>query len=253
MDLELDEQLQKFLDDSSVTPEMLRYAARLQIATDELKKHEELKHIKLTNLSEQTAIKLRMYAKCIGIKNSHRGSQKEQLCQLIMTRYAELSQVPGTEQTAMVTESTTPPEQRPLKIGEPKAYDTEEYFDLRIVQNVYSDYPVEFIEKTKRSILKHKTMETFFCNVLIVLFLEHFKCFKLFRNDYYQYNGEEWVPVFVNWIDEFVLRCYERVESVARQISNDLSLAFRNMDITNRNIILKQASIALKAVIKKCT
>ena len=253
MDLELDEQLQKFLDDSSVTPEMLRYAARLQIATDELKKHEELKHIKLTNLSEQTAIKLRMYAKCIGITYAHWVSKKEDLCQMIMNRHAELSQVPGTEQTAMVTESTTPPEQRPLKIGEPKAYDTEEYFDLRIVQNVYSDYPVEFIEKNKRSILKHKTMETFFCNVLIVLFLEHFKCFKLFRNDYYQYNGEEWVPVFVNSIDEFVLRCYERVESVARQISNDLSLAFRNMDITNRNIILKQASIALKAVIKKCT
>ena len=59
--------------------------------------------------------------------------------------------------------------------------------------------------------------------------------------------------MFVNSIDEFVLRCYERVESVARQISNDLSLAFRNMDITNRNIILKQASIALKVVIKKCT
>ena len=149
MDLELDEQLQNFLDDSSVTPEMLRYAARLQIATDELKKHEELNNIKLTKLSEQTAIKLRLYAKCIGITYAHWVSKKEDLCQMIMNRHAELSQVPGTEQTAMVTESTTPPEQRPLKIGEPKAYDTEEYFDLRIVQNVYSDYPVEFIEEKK--------------------------------------------------------------------------------------------------------
>ena len=42
MDLGLKEQLQKFLDDSGVSPERLRYAARLQIATDELQKHEEL-------------------------------------------------------------------------------------------------------------------------------------------------------------------------------------------------------------------
>ena len=33
----------------------------LEIATDELKKHEELNNINLTNLSEQTAIKLRLF------------------------------------------------------------------------------------------------------------------------------------------------------------------------------------------------
>ena len=71
MDLGLDEQLQKFLHDSGVTPERLRYVARLQIATDELKKHEGLNNINLNNMSEQTAIKLRLYAKCIGIKNAH--------------------------------------------------------------------------------------------------------------------------------------------------------------------------------------
>ena len=72
----------------------------------------------------------------------------------------------------------------------------------------------------------------------------------MFRNDYYQYNGEEWVPVFVNSIDEFVLRCYERIESVARQIDRDLTLAYTLIDIKSRNNILKRAVVQKLAGIK---
>ena len=58
--------------------------------------------------------------------------------------------------------------------------------------------------------------------------------------------------MFVIWIDEFVLRCYERVESVARQIDRDLTSAYGLIDITNRNLVLKHATIELKKAIKSC-
>jgi len=74
----------------------------------------------------------------------------------------------------------------------------------------------------------------------------------MFRNDYYQYNGKEWVPVFVNSIDEFVLCCYERIKTVPQQIDRDLTLAYTLIDIKSHNNILKRAVVLLKQSIKKC-
>ena len=54
----------------------------------------------------------------------------------------------------MVTESMTPPEQQPLKIGPPIEYDSEEYFSLSITRDVYSNYPVEIVLKNKTLGLK---------------------------------------------------------------------------------------------------
>ena len=49
--------------------------------------------------------------------------------------------------------------------------------------------------------------------------------------------------MFVNSIDEFVLCCYEHIESVAHQIDRDLTLAYTLIDIKSRNNILKCAGV----------
>jgi hypothetical protein len=39
-----------------------------------------------------------------------------------------------------------------LTIGEQKSLDSEEYFQLRIIWNLYSDYPIEIVEQKDKNI-----------------------------------------------------------------------------------------------------
>ena len=95
-------------------------------------------------------------------------------------------------------------------------------------------------------------METFFCKIIVELFFKLFRCFKCIHSGWYKFAGSEWIPMFENEIDEFVLWFYNRIESVARQIDRDLTLAYTFIDIKSRNNILKRAVVLLKQNIKKC-
>ena len=75
-------------------------------------------------MPDQTAIIIQKLAQAFGIHNTHAIHSKELLIRMVNTKYAALT--------------------RPLKIGPPIKYDSEEYFELSIIRDVYSDYPVEF-------------------------------------------------------------------------------------------------------------
>jgi len=147
--------------------------------------------------------------------------------------------------------------QRPLGIGEPLSYDSEIYYDLESLQSVYSDYPVHFIEKKNKYVLSMKSMNMFFSRVLILLFLKHYRCFKNVKNQWYRYTSETstWEKILIFDIEEFVLRVYERIESIARHIGTELPQAFMetNMDIDGKYMVLKNTSIALQKCIKGCS
>ena len=255
--MDVSEQVQTFLSEKALSLQEVRYISRLVAVHDELQKHSDLYNItSVADLPDQTTIKLRKLAQCFGITHLHGVNSKEQLISKINTKYAEISQKPGTETTPMeVDTKPTAHEQkiqRPLTIGEPKSYDSEEYFDLRIIRNMYSDYPIEIVEKKHKHILMCDTMETFFCKIIVELFFKHFRCFKCIHSGWYKFAGSEWIPMFENEIDEFVLWFYNRIESVARQIDRDLTLAYTLIDIKSRNNILKRAVVLLKQSIKKC-
>ena len=78
------------LNSSGWSVKMLRYASNLLDVHNMLQQNKELYKIKsMDSLEKQTARTLQNFAHCIGIKNSYKINQKEQLIQMIMTRHAE--------------------------------------------------------------------------------------------------------------------------------------------------------------------
>ena len=255
--MDITDRLNTFLDETGLTLQMLEYASELLVVHKQLQKHAELYNVTSpADLPDQTAITIRKLAQAFGIRNSHAVYSKEQLIDMINTKYAAITKEPDTEEVPMQIESATTELERkiqkPLKIGPPIEYDSEEYFELSIIRDVYSDYPVEIFQKNKTLVLKNSTMDAFFQHFITDLFRKQFRCFKYFRNEWYKFSGNEWVTMFTSEIDGFVLWVYNRLESVARQIDRDLTSAYGLIDITNRNLVLKHATIELKKAIKSC-
>ena len=71
---------------------------------------------------------------------------------MINTKYAAITKEPDTQEIPIqIKSASTKLErkiQKPLKIGPPIESDSEEYFELNIIRYVYSDYPVEIVQKT---------------------------------------------------------------------------------------------------------
>ena len=258
--MDIPQKFQEFLEDTGLSMEMLRYGGRLLNVIDELNKHQELYDIKSINdLSNQTAEKVRKFAQCIGIHHSHGGYKKDKLIKMIESSHATLTQQPVPQETTLIIEESTSVHetriQRHLNIGEPISFENDQYYELEVIREMYADYPVQFVEKKDKTVLKFKTMETFFCNIIIDLFLKHYRCFKYIDTQLYMFSNDEWIPVFPNTINQFVMHCYGCLVSLAEKINADLSDAFGALDadISNRNIILKRAARDLLPVIKRCT
>ena len=105
--MEYSQELQEMLTSIGWSIEKLTYASNLLNVHKMLQKNKDLYKIQSTDcLPEQTAITLRKFAQCIGIKNSHSVHQKEQLIQMIMTRHAELTHKPDTETSVEIQPSS---------------------------------------------------------------------------------------------------------------------------------------------------
>ena len=264
-------QLNDSLKSHNLTIRMIKYYANLIKITEALQNEPSIHHVKdITRLHNEHVCVIRKLARCYGIQNVHEPS-KQVLIGMICEAHDTLVTLPsetttetesmdlGDDSPLLIVPTVSPRElsiQAPLQIGEPRPYDCEEYFDLYMLKNVHSDYPVQFIEKKERVVLNQRTMETFISYSVIALFLNHFRCFKNINNTWYRYNSDNvWCPVFVYDIDEFVLRMYERIESVARYIDNTLPNAFMSTltDMTIRNAILKRVSLNLQKCVKQCS
>jgi hypothetical protein len=244
---------------------MIKYYANLIKITEALQNEHSVHHVKdVTRLHNEHVCVIRKLARCYGIQNVHEPSKQVligMICEAYTTNKDRINGLRRRhrQRSLLIVPTVSPRElsiQAPLQIGEPRPYDCEEYFDLYMLKNVHSDYPVQFIEKKERVVLNQRTMETFISYSVIALFLNHFRCFKNINNTWYRYNSDNvWCPVFVYDIDEFVLRMYERIESVARYIDNTLPNAFMSTlsDMTIRNAILKRVSLNLQKCVKQCS
>ena len=104
--MDYSQELQELLTSIGWSIEKLTYASNLLNVHKMLQKNKDLYKIQSTDcLPEQTAITLRKFAQCIGIKNSHSVHQKEQLIQMITTRHAELTHKPNTETSVEIKSS----------------------------------------------------------------------------------------------------------------------------------------------------
>ena len=105
--MEYSQELQELFTSIGWSIEKLTYASNLLNVHNMLQQNKDLYKIQSTDcLPEQTAITLRKFAQCIGIKNSHSVHQKEQLIQMITTRHAELTHKPDTETSVEIQPSS---------------------------------------------------------------------------------------------------------------------------------------------------
>ena len=135
--MDITDRLNTFLDETGLTLQMLEYASELLVVHKELQQHAELYNVTSpADLPDQTAITIRKLAQAFGIRNSLAVYSKEQLIDMINTKYAAITKEPDTEELPMQTESATTELERkiqkPLKIGQPIEYNSEEYFELSI-------------------------------------------------------------------------------------------------------------------------
>ena len=251
------------MDNEGISDQKLRRLSTLLTISDKIKKYPELQEITridTRHLEEHTLPKLRRLAHCMGITQPHNVPSKEQLIQRIVSIYESLKHQDVYEEDEYMIDVVSLHEkrvQRSLDIGEPLSYDSDDYYDSDSLRSIYSDYSVHFIEKRQKTVLSIKSMSIFFSRTLILLFLKHYRCFKNIQNQWYRYTNDTcaWEKVFVYDIDDFTLRVYERIESIAKLVDNELPRAFMatNNDIEGKYTILKDASIALQKCIKGCT
>ena len=262
------------IETSDISESRLRYLSTLMTITDKIKKYPELQDITsmlATDLEQHTLPKIRRLAHCIGITQPHTVPSKEQLIQKIVHTYKKIlntdtNKTEHNEDEEKEMENIVPSPslheqrvQRALNIGDPLSYDSDEYYDLDYLQEVYADYSVHFFRKNDRTCLSVKSMDIFFTRALLSLFLKHYRCFKNINKEWYKYTNEtdRWEKVHVYDIDNFVRHVYERIESIARMIDKELSRAFSEMnEDLNRDykyVVLRNASIALQKCIKTCS
>ena len=261
------------LENDGISQKKMKYYYNLKTVTDKLQKYPEMQHITsmdVTDLEQHSVKKLRILAQCLGITKPNIITSKEELIHSIDTVYRSIERFEEetdddeeTKETENIVASPSPSlheqrVQRALNIGEPLSYDSDEYYDLVSLQELYADYSVHFFRKNDKTCLSVKSMDIFFTRALLLLFLKHYRCFKNINRQWYRYTNEteRWETVNVYDIENFVFQVYERIESIARLIDKELSRAFVEMNDNvqqGKYVVTRNASIALQKCIKTCS
>ena len=261
--------LKEILDNSDWTEEKVEYVSHLIQVSKNLNKHPELRSITISDLEYINLTEVRLVGKCYNILNVH-GFTKQALIEMIRTRYNELTVFHDNKNTPndddIHVQSSQPIQsmhetkiQSPLEIGEPIAYDSEEYFDIYRIREMYQQYPVQYVsdKKTDRELLSFKTMLDFMKHATINLYKKHYRCFKYMHGTWYAFTTDNtWIKTDIDTIDTFCAIVYERIECIRSKLKYDeLDNAFRdvNSDIRLRNAIFDTTSIKLQKIIKNCS
>ena len=232
------------LENDGISQKRMKYYYDLKTMTDKIQKYPEMRNITsmhVTDLEQHSVQKLRILAQCLGITKPNIITSKEELIHSIDTvyrsieRFEEETDDEENKQTEIIVPSPSLHEQRvqrSLNIGAPLSYDSEEYYDLYSLQEVYADNTVHFFRKNDRTCLSVKSLNIFFTQALLSLFFKHYRCFKNINKEWYRYTNEteRWEKVHVYDLDNFVRHVYERIESIARMIDKELSRAFNEMN-----------------------
>ena len=261
--------LKEILDNSDWTEEKVEYVSHLIQVSKNLNKHPELRSITISDLEYINLTEVRLVGKCYNILNVH-GFTKQALIEMIRIRYNELTvfhdnkntpndddiHVQLSQQIQSMHETKI---QSSLEIGDPIPYDSDEYFDLYIITEMYQQYPVQYIsdKKTDRELLSFKTMLDFMKHATINLYKKHYRCFKYMHGTWYAFTTDNtWIKTDIDTIDTFCAIVYDRIEAIRSKLKYDeLDNAFRdvNSDIRLRNAIFDTTSIKLQKIIKNCS
>ena len=165
--------MKEYLDYMECTKHQVLYGSDLVRVSDNLDKYEQLKNITISDLEYTNLSEVRLIGKCYNILNVHTFT-KHALIEMIRIKFNELTvfddnkntpnddnihiQLPQRIQSMHETKI-----QSSLEIGEPVPYDSDEYFDIYIITEMYHQYPVQYIydKKNDREIMSFKTMLDF--------------------------------------------------------------------------------------------
>ena len=208
---------------------------------------------RLDHVSDLTNISMRMLRRIgrgLGIVNVNSIPSKELLENQIYHAYQCFINVPNNETHDNVNLPNNYMQQ-PLQLGTPIPYDSDEYFDLDVITELYEKYPVEYEIKKEETVLNIKTFQSFFVSAMIKLFKTHYRCFKHHRSVWYAYTpNNEWNRTDFETMNEFCLSLYSRLERISDRIHEDLYRAFSDTSIAKRNEITKEACVKLRSIIK---
>ena len=261
--------LKEILDNSDWTEQKIVYVSNLIEVCKNLKKYPQLRDITISDLEYIHLFDVRRIAKCYDILNTH-AFTKQALIDMIRTKYNELTVFHEDKNTPnnddIYVQSSQPIQsmhetkiQSSLEIGEPIAYDSDEYFDIYIIREMYQQYPVQYIsdKKTDRELLSFKTMLDFMKHATINLYKKHYRCFKYMHGAWYAFTSDNtWIKTDIDTIDTFCAIVYDRIEAIRSKLKYDeLDNAFRdvNSDIRLRNAIFDTTSVKLQKIIKNCS
>ena len=261
--------LKEILDNSDWTEEKVEHVLNLIQVSKNLYKHPELLNITISDLEYINLTEVRLVGKCYNILNVH-GFAKQALIEMIRTRYNELTVFCDNKNTPNDDDIHVQSSQRiqsmhetkiqsPLEIGDPIPYDSDEYFDLNIITDMYHQYPVQYVsdKKNDREVLSFKTMLDFMKHTTINLYKKHYRCFKYIHGAWYAFTSDNtWIKTDIDTIDTFCAIVYERIEAIRSKLNyTELDNAFRdvNSDIRLRNAIFDTTSAKLQKIIKNCS
>ena len=261
--------LNELLENCDWTTKKIVYVANIIKVSEDLKKYPEIENITISDLEYTHFSHVRLIAKCFNVLNIH-GFTKQTLIEMIRNKYNEL--------TVFCDDKSTPNDtdipvllsqpirsmhetkiQSPLEIGAPVPYDSDEYFDLSIITEMYHQYPVQYIndKRTDRVVLSFKTMLDFMKHATINLYKKHYRCFKYVHGTWYAFTSDNiWTKTDIDTIDTFCVIVFDRIESISSKLKYDeISNAFRdvNSDIRLRNAIFDTTSMKLQKIIKNCS
>ena len=261
--------LKEILQNSDWTEEKVEHVSNLIQVSKNLNKHPELLNITISDLEYINLSEVRIIGKCYNVLNVH-GFTKQALIEMIRIRYNELTvfhdnkntpndddiHVQLSQQIQSMHETKI---QSSLEIGDPIPYDSDEYFDLYTITEMYHQYPVQYVsdKKNDREVLSFKTMLDFMKHATINLYKKHYRCFKYMHGTWYAFTTDNTrIKTDIDTIDTFCAIVYDRIEAIRSKLKYDeLDNAFRdvNSDIRLRNAIFDTTSIKLQKIIKNCS
>ena len=261
--------LEELLQNCDCTEQKIIYLSNMIRVRDNLREYPQLRNITISDLEYIHLFDVRHIAKCYDILNTH-AFTKHALIDMIRTKYNELTVFHEDKNTPNDDDILVQLSQRiqsmhdtkiqsPLEIGDPIPYDSDEYFDLNIITEMYHQYPVQYVsdKKSDREVLSFKTMLDFMKHATINLYKKHYRCFKYMHGTWYAFTTDNtWIKTDIDTIDTFCAIVYERIEAIRSKLKYDeLDNAFRdvNSDIRLRNAIFDTTSIKLQKIIKNCS